>query len=124
MHWIQPSSPKQIKHSRKQKERIMLWLGKFAFPEICTHKTKIVYVPNGTYECKFAVLEPISVDINLKTPTTVDIKTDTVRLRKWGYTGKRRRCSLVFAYYDKQDVLVVRETSFACEQAPFSTASL
>lgn len=119
MDWQKEYLEFRLAERKRKDERRMLWMGKFAFPDVNTLSTKIMYVPDGAYEWNFPVTEEISITEWKEVPEylTSMPKIDKVTLKKWGYKGKRRRCALAFAYYKPHDVLVVRESSFLHETA-------
>jgi hypothetical protein len=100
---------------KRQDERRMSWMGKFAFPAVNTRKTKIMYVDRP--EWNFPVPEPITMtEFESTGAYTTFPKIDTVELKKWAYKGKRRICVIRLAYYEKRDILLVHDGSFVCEK--------
>ena len=97
----------------KQKKRIM-WMGKFAFPKVNTKTTKLMFIPDGMHEYYFAV--PPSLGFGSYISTSAPLERDTVTLGKWDYKGKRYNAMIACAYYEKRDVLLVRESAFVYEK--------
>jgi len=85
------------KRNDTRNQRRILWLGKFAFPEVNTKATKIIMVPSGTYDYYFPVIEPLDFEISPPSETS-NIKTERIELGKYVYNGKKWYSVIRFGY--------------------------
>jgi hypothetical protein len=71
-------------------KRLLLWIGKLAFPKVNTKKTSLMLTSSNTYA--FRVHDG-----------------SIVELRRWVYKSMRHHISIVLGYHEATDVLLIRE---------------
>lgn len=93
--------------------RCVLWIGKWAFSKIDTHRTRVLYVQNqSTY--RLPVPPRIGhMGVVDQTPSVVEV--ETISLNHFDYKSPKRRMAIWLGYSDKLDVLLVRDNSFRME---------
>jgi hypothetical protein len=77
--------------------RLMLWIAKFAYPEINTKKTKIYLIPS------------ISNSVWISTNKRLDV-------RKYAYSSRHHLLFISIAYDAETDFLIVKSGSFHHER--------
>src|SRR3989304_5422894 len=102
----------------RNRERRILWLGKFAFPKVDTKKTKLLYVPADYHRYYLPIMEPLSsvYDFRNNPPEYSELKRTEIELKKWGYEGKRWRAIIRFGYYERDDILIVSKETFVYQK--------
>lgn len=108
--FIAEAKRRQAEYDGKKKRR-MLWLGKFAFPQVNTKKTKILFVPPDYRRYYLPIMEPLTAR-EYRTDTHTEPKRAEIELNKWGYIGKHWLAVVRFGYYEKDDILIVCPDTF------------
>jgi hypothetical protein len=97
---------KRAQEERIKRNRRILWLGKMAFPQMNTKKTRLMFVPNLAYMYQM--------------PPTYshpsEPRRETVTLEKWVCVGNHWQAKIWFTYSESRDTLIVKEESFVYQR--------